>query len=332
MNPPQRYGKLDKPEEQSHIEVVEGPVTVFRAAHNLFTHQINLKNMNESWVYDNDACDEVHAYAGEILKPRAKMFSKVSNSDLEKICSIAGKSEFSGIFLSALLNETELPCLYGVFKYKVLGHNLAPGKILVALPDSKVKYLGTRSEGTLLNYGKSGYICYEQKSGICLNFGKTDNLCKNASGDMPIGAHFGDTDKNSKDFAAGAYGIFVNYSPWLGDVSKYCTGGLHINFKSAKSFACQTDDGIRVNSGYAEFLGKTAINFGTVAKHSHTNPEVKNIDAVKNAVKEFGEKFKALSQFKGMTKDNMPNLVSFDWKGFKEDVLSKSKELEAVLK
>ena len=241
------YGRLEKTEEQQPIKVVANPVEVALSAHKLWlpvSEQFR-KGARDYLPYVNIVYDE----AARLLKPYAKAFGKLDDGQLEAILSgvETEKDDWNGLFLSALLNETALQMLSGKFECNEMGYKLAAGKLLIVQPDSKIKFLGTRAAGMIVNYGSALYIGYSAVGGVQINcYARPE-------------------------------------SRLVGGMAADAQGGVHITYGSNLYLGHRSTGGLLLNCGEIDYIGKLAANvvfgnFGTVTNFGSDDGFRVNLD------------------------------------------------------
>ena len=216
-----RYGHIGKPEESSHIEVVEDPVQAAISGFKIWSVMAVSEENNigvAATAIDRTVFDRLYDEACRILAPRAPLFRELNSNQLEQITAFMPESKQSvfhhgnsGLYLSALLNVTELPSMEGVFKQPLLGYRLASGKKLVCEKGSNVYALGLIAEGDLINKGVCEYMfAFCARSGVQINYG-------NVSEDMGEYAINGvriNLGKVGRKFGEGRGGADLNYGEY----------------------------------------------------------------------------------------------------------------------
>jgi len=187
-----RYGPLEKPEQQKHIEVFDNPLQIVRGTYKMFSTAANSRDF-KFWEespyfsrplsdrnYDITLAENLYNEAINIINPHTSAFRNLKQVDLEAIIDEVKPedTDASGIYLSALLNTTDIEELDGVFQHKIFGYKLAQGKTLIIRPGSVIGELGRNMQGVLINYGDIDYFNLddEDTKGIQLNFGRIDSL------------------------------------------------------------------------------------------------------------------------------------------------------------
>ena len=173
------YGILEKPEERTPIKVAANPVRTALAAHALWL-PLAYNRFRETDHMDPFVQPKIKEYlyreAASLLSPHAKHFGRMSSDDLELIMlnidhGAPAYKDRNGYFLSALLNETDLPVMSGRFNYHEIGYKLAPGKLLIVQPGSRLRVIGFRAAGAVVNYGTTVNLALKAQGGVQINCG-----------------------------------------------------------------------------------------------------------------------------------------------------------------
>jgi len=217
----QHYGEIDKPEEIKKVEINQDPVQIIRSTYKLWLpeakiskHYKNPLDFSETRTFfrDNLYCypevaDELYGWAARLLKPHANAFKDLEPKQLETILSTVNEKDTraSGLFLSAMLNETDMLEMSGIFQRYFLGYRLEPGKTLTPEKGSEIVFLGNYSKGTIFNYGESVQMAHDAQGGVQINFGNIERLGDNSESKV------------------------VNYG-FATHMSELAKGGIHLNF------------------------------------------------------------------------------------------------------
>jgi hypothetical protein len=282
MDPDGRYGRLERPEHKAHIEVVEDPVRAACAAYTIWQGGIKDDDRflpashNCSHIFDKAGTEQLYREAARLLAPRAELFTHVHRKDLETILAHVAvrpqddKPGESGVFLSALLNVTGLPALEGIFRSRILGYRLAPGKRLVVQRGSHICDLGRFAEGELLNHGKAYALAWNARGGVQANYGTASYLAYYARGGAQLNYRCntslmagvgvtGGIQANFKEvqqsFAAGASGIQLNYGKVRLGMAPGARAGVQANLGHAGSMGFHASGGLQVQWGTLDDAG-----------------------------------------------------------------------------
>ncbi len=231
-----RYGNLPVPEEKTRLAVIENPVDVANAAFHLWKQTADAYPVN----YKDWQLDSIYDEAVSCLSPHAEAFKDVKDGELEAIISETIPHKHSGLFLSALLNSTDLQMLNCMFPVKnfYLGYKLAPGKFLVAEKGSECIMLGYRAAGGVLaNLGTAYSFAQLASGGTQVNYATAEDMAIGVTGGNQINFEnviaVGSDVGIVRAFAEEASGGFqANYYGIMGDFAWNATGGLHIAYGS----------------------------------------------------------------------------------------------------
>ena len=353
--PSKRYGKLDKPEEQSHIEVVEDPVTVFRAAHNLWSQEANRSGFafERREGYDSDLAKSLYDGAVKCLEKRSGAIKKITHDGIEKIVNEIPKDKLhSGLFVSALFNASSLSEITGVFNYEILGYRLAKGKKLVAKSGSKILELGRESEGDIVNegrvsslapyasanvvvnLGKAKWFGYCAKNGLYVNLGDTGSFGSKVEDGVYVNLCrvLSSAGKRKGFFGTGAVGgLLIN----AGDAHRMSYGGrpwtkpdsIQVNLGNVDCMAWYTNYGLHVNVGKIEHWCALASKARGTAhvkldKVSYRQGESKPHMGFENIIK----RAKSLEWIRDLrnkpSQEAVEALVRYDWNYFRSMMLT----------
>jgi len=213
-----RYN-LDRPEEQKKVEVNESVIDIVKSTYDIWLQyhrrSLSIDTLRSSLLaFDKAHGEQLYEEAVALLSPHSKEFTNVGQRDLEIILSTVKDSdtEVSGLYLSAMLNSTDLEELDGVFNFTFLGYKLAADKKLIVREGSNVLYLGTLSQGLLINYGNAEHIALHAIGGLHVNFGKVYSMASGATGGVQVNLgkanHLGEGAKG---------GVQLSYSTNLQD-------------------------------------------------------------------------------------------------------------------
>ncbi len=232
------YGDFELPEEKSVIEVVEDPIKIIDACYERFVKLCEKirKQFQSEWILYQDGAH----FAEEAYNQMCKFFDEKQlkklninqNSALEFLRTKAMPQDHSGIFLSALQNNSNLDKLIltdfprGCSSYpqhaatiEGIGYRLKESKILVLEQDISANYVGEHSEGIIINKGTVGWLGNSTKKGIIINKGNAE--CS-----------------------------FANY----------CKDGIQINEGSCQYMAVLAKDGIQINNGIVGINQRNSLN------------------------------------------------------------------------
>lgn len=226
--PPER--KPEKPSTSS----LENLLCVFRSMQDF---------KNESEPTDDNFARFERDYS-RIAEQIGNRASTITSTDYLFLVDTLPKSEFTGVFLSAVLNHSPIEYLEGIFNQEVFGYRLARGKTIVALEGSLVCHFGRATEGNIVNYGVSEFIADKAVSGVQINCGQTNYFANSAVG-----------------------GVQANYSVVKEDLGIAVKGGLQENFGTVDCIGCVATGGIQINHNEMREMycndGCTQINFGS---------------------------------------------------------------------
>lgn len=338
-----RYGTLGTPDERTHIEVVEDPVRIVRSAYAAWlglTRQSCLHDMEGLPTlsdYPPEISAGLHEEAVRLLAPSAKAFKAVTREEQDAILATVTpeSSDASGLFLSALLNATELPVLDGTFRHKALGYRLAPGKTLIVRHSSVINDLGPYAQGAIINYGQVRYgMAREALGGLQVNRGIVyQGQANKASG----GLHINSGECNDSFAWWNAGGVHLNYGYAEAFANDAC-GGVHINHGTSKSWmARDAEGGVQANHGQtadiASFVkGGVQVNPGRAdrdfcrkyddGKYARAMTLLYHIDRKLDPVRAFADL---------KPEDAYVHVQAHDWSRLEREVLAVGKEIEHVL-
>jgi hypothetical protein len=348
MASPSRYGPLAKPEESIHVEVKENPVravlSAYRAWRGMFTPFI----IRPFHTYSPAAAEQRYQAAVTLLQPHAREAGTATPAELTVLAN-AIRDPDAGLFLSALLNETSIPSLEGVFAYHILGYRLAPGKKIAAHKGSRITCLGRHARGDITNHGYAKDMAYLAAGGIHSNHSETVELGRDASAGLfinhgRIGSYLG---------RSASRGTFVNYASKrnAGSAAWYASGGVFLNYGTLESFATGASDGVSANFGTASSLamdsrGGVQANLGTLTDDMawgsyrqgvqlgvgspHWPPQARNHPPLKRRLATLERLIRRAEHF-GQCKDKpdeaIAALQAFDWKDYESGILALGKDI-----
>ncbi len=224
----------DRQPEISRASSLENLLCIFRAMQ-------DFKNETEPTNDTYARIERDYALIAEQIGNRA---STINSTDYLSLIDKLPKSEFAGIFLSAVLNHSPIEYIEGIFNQEVFGYRLAEGKTIVALEGSLVNHFGRATEGNIVNYGVSEFIADKAVSGVQINCGESNFLANDAVG-----------------------GVQANYSVVKEDLGIAVKGGLQENFGTVNCIGCVATGGIQINHNKMREMycndGCTQINFGS---------------------------------------------------------------------
>jgi hypothetical protein len=235
------YGPLPKPEGQTRIEVAEQPVQAARACFNAWDAIAWRSGFGKVLFefHEPRLFDTLYDAAAAHVKPHAKAFKRLRPGELEEIIAMTDTpywqgrhSRPAGFFLSALLNETDLPELVGTFGplpfrgvyYDVLGWRLAPGKRLGVQGDSHIKCLGRHAQGLLVNYGHAQDFAWDACGGVQANYGSGGNFADGARAGVQL--NYGSAYAMA-DGAVGGIQVDIGV-PRVNQVARPASGGIQV--------------------------------------------------------------------------------------------------------
>ncbi len=252
-----RYGEMPLPEEKTQIRLVENPVEVAKAAYSLLLPVAERCEFNAAYFYTKAMADVVYDEAVRLLQPHAKAFGSVNSGELEEIIAATIHDEASGLFLSALLNKTDLPMLHGVFPaysrgngLSLFGYKLAPNKVLVVGEGSSCKSVGdSAAGGVIVFHGMADYLGREAAGGFIANFGAAREMATHAGG-RSIQVNFAKMDGSVVD-----YGVLFShpyFNPQNMLFAQGVSGGFYANLGITNYFGLGASGGLLLNCGQVE--------------------------------------------------------------------------------
>jgi len=258
-----RYGPLDRPEQQKHIELTENPLGIVIGTYNLWLQIAQRIDQVKGRGYSPVS---LYQEAVNLLQPYAKKFANVKPDGLDSILSQIKDedTEASGLYLSALLNATDLPELEGIFNHKTLGYKLAPGKTLIVREGSQIDVLGFLGQGTLINFGEASLMAGMADGGIQANYGLVRLMFASMT-QSGVYINFGNFDDSSRKRKP-------SYAGGMGDTAS----GVQLNYGYGKRFAVSAFKGVQINFGDVESMshgayGALQINYGNVRGMMNNN-------------------------------------------------------------
>jgi len=333
----QRYEGLGRPEERRNIDLTNDPTQII-----LNTYQLWLPIFDRSGMTHIDPVGRESAYqeAALLLKPHAKAFENVDSKDLDNVVSEIIKYRYGrgvGLFLSAMLNATELKDLESNYGYSMnfLGYKLSSEKRLVVNDSYQNGELGYNAQGgEIINYSGVWDIATNAEAGIQLNFGVANSMSNNVSGGIQLNFNilhsFGQKVEE---------GIQVNYGT-VNMMASEVIGGLQVNLGHVRNnMAFCSEGGLQVNLGSTTFgIGWNAIGgfqvdledlkYKSIMDRNHTVT-----DDAKPLLKSLEAKLKEIEHLKELSQDEaLKSIRSYDWKEFEEEVLSLKVQIEEALR
>lgn len=309
-----RYGTFAPPEQKTHAEVVESPVESARSIYLAWqpeARHIRYVELQQTIVGPNiperlyaSAVPRVQQDAGALGRMRPE---ELKGLELLLTTLQQGPPDCTfdpvGIFVSALLNETALPSLDGVFQRDVLGYRLGPKKTLTVRAGSRVRGLGMHAQGTLLNYGHAYHFASNAAGGIQVNYGNIKgSIAECASG-----------------------GVQLNYGR-AASIAHWAKGGVQCNDGTTKELAVDLlGGGVQVNYGNAKKIGAFARDSVQYDAITGTFPGcLRHLDTAKMQVpmKRLLKRLDITKQLKQYVKDPDGALAcirSQDWHALEQD-------------
>lgn len=183
------YGSFEEPEEKTEIEIIENPLEVIKSTYLIFKKIakkiIDEKARNERLCYREDWCSSYNNYGSnsntyeQLYSEAAKIIKeiKIRNEKItgelipETIKKEAQKYDGTGLFLSVILNETEIEQMT-VEEFPDLdniGYKIKKEKTLILGPKTNSNIIGMLGEGNVINYGNLHKYAYCMKDGIQIN-------------------------------------------------------------------------------------------------------------------------------------------------------------------
>lgn len=173
--------KKQESEIKSDIEITKNnyPVSIAIAAYKDWIPLVKKSGFkiwmdhHDRLMYDSHIADYLYNEAIKILEPEANKFKNIDQKELYEILTDiqSNNTDASGLYLSAILNATELQEVDGTFNHGILGYRLALGKRLIVRKGSVIPILGDFCRGDIINFG-SAYDSMATEGGIQINFGK----------------------------------------------------------------------------------------------------------------------------------------------------------------
>lgn len=345
------YEGLERPENLTNIKVFDNPVDAAISAYKIWLPITKIKS-GDLHIYV--ISEQLYNEAVPLIEPHKKLFSNIKADQLETILKNIKPEDTnaSGLFVSAMLNETDLKELDGVFNHEILGYRLAPEKTLIVREGSYVSELGLRMQGTLINYGEAETMGTGAENGIQVNYGLVRH-------------HFGLITKG---------GVQINFGNFRANMAIESVGGVQLNYDEGSIFAVYSRDGMQINFGEvdsmsegvvggmqinynkvihqmsSEVKGGIQINMGEVKEIYSSDESIQhNLGTVLNdftapnkssmkkdhpLFKELEEKLNEIDYIKQLNGNNeaIKAIKGHNWKKFEDDVLGLKKEIENVLK
>lgn len=217
------YGEFEAPEEKTEIEVVEDPVRAVLSCYDFFKQ--STKDFANKNKYDYTSVPLIYDSAVKIFDGKEKLSpSPIQMMEIfDEMSSSEKKYDYTGLFLSALLNKTALDVLIIIHPFhelEFIGHLLALDKTLFLGPnisENPIQQIGFKCKGNVIN---------------------------NCHGVV--------------DFATGAKnGVQINYTYALKRFAEEVEGGIQINLASNDNceFASKAKSGIQINRSSFGFFG-----------------------------------------------------------------------------
>jgi len=339
------YGSLNKPEIQRQIEIIENPLEVVHVTYQLWLPIVRGSGSINKFIdpnsfdgkYELNECENLYQEAVKLLSPYAEVFRNVKQRDLDNILAEVKDSESSasGLYLSALLNVTNLQQLDSRFNHEILGYRLAPGKTLILREWSKVCELGRNAQGNIVNFGATDYMAQNVEKGIQINYGSVSKVMGFQSGG---GIQINYNLVNDLAFSAGN-GIQIN----VGKVEMMANGvygGVQINTGNVgNSMAVYPQDKcVQVNWGKINaVMGSNEINlqqfnFGeaNIDETISYNDSRKKVNPLLGLLE---TKIREIELFKDLKDDEAIDTINgYDWVTFEKEVLSLKEQIEEALR
>jgi len=258
----QRYDGLDKPEVQNKIDVINDPFEIIKATYSVWK-PVAIKYQDTYSFLEHDLSDQVYEEAAKLLVPHAKAFAGIKQDDLQKIYSYINSNDLiaNGLYLSALLNVTEMDEMKGIFQLNFLGYKLSKDKKLIVEKGSDIIELGPYSEGDIINHGTSEMMAFSAQGGKQINFGNINDFSSFSIDGIQI--NFG----KCRNMAGVVYrGNQFNFGE-AGIMALNSCGGLQVNYDIIEqNMAEYARNGIQVNLGHIKSIARLEFGMSTGAK------------------------------------------------------------------
>jgi len=171
-----RYGHLDKPESSKPVEVISNPLEAIVSSYQLWLPIAKRSNFTfgVNMPYNEGLADNLYMEACKLLIPHAGAFQNVKPAQINKILSTIKPIDTNafGLYLSALLNATDLEQFNCYSNQRILGYKLDAGKKLVVGRRPKIEDLGRYGKGEIINNGKIHKMAFFQNQACKLIMGK----------------------------------------------------------------------------------------------------------------------------------------------------------------
>ncbi len=289
-----------RPETKARIEVVSNPVSIAATTYKAWldnTRDIydvfEERPANNRKNHDQDKCDVLYGKAEKMLREASRLSGMNSEqfARAEKLIvphrkdyiTDGGYFDFhgkAGLFLSALINASNLNRLSGLFNHTILGYRLAEGKTLIAEQGSDVTCLAPYARGTIVNMGSAITMAEESEDatvmnfdpegredgtnvndmsprssgGVHVNFGKILSVGEEAEGSVIINfwdaGSLGPNSRNS---------VVLNIQQ-TGDIAHNANGGVHVNLLYAGQIGEKSEGSVLANYGFPCSVADEAVD------------------------------------------------------------------------
>lgn len=324
-----RYGRLDRPEQKVYMDAEEDPVQAALSGYRLWLEiaarsGFRVYRPQGLFFYNYKIADHLYEEAKSLVRSKLAAFKGIEKSDMQKIVSgiETDDSNASGIYLSALLNETDIGEMASVLKHTIAGYRLGKERTLIALQGSDVADLGTHADGNIVNYGRVVNMSSDISSGVHLNFGYARFMARYALG-----------------------GVLMNFGE-VRSIPHWVNGGISLNFGEAHEINHPLQGGVQMNFGQCDRFSVSSIvfdhpgillNFGIMREPHQFLDHIqrskhyeKGIEEIRGQMREKAENFKSLDALKDFPEAAGRLLKTYGWKSFEEEMVRLGKELEEL--
>ncbi len=288
------YGEFDLPEEKSAIEVVEDPVKSVLSCYDFFI-KTSVFAENRGRYRDTSILPQIYDKVADVFKGKESL--KWDSVQLEcLIKNLAEKMKKSGdevvdgLFLSALLNQTNIKTLYinESVNFRYMGYELKKDKTLAVGSKVSAFYLGCLGKGNTINLSNLYIQGVQTSGGIHINKGKISGLQ-----------------------GAGGAGIFINRGYAFSQGLNYLNDNIFINDEHTTEQGNYDLKGLFINLKNLEQFDKKAVidlsSATTCVLRQELQQKLYELDF--------------LDRLEDMNYEQAFNAVdSFDWNKFEDDI------------
>lgn len=259
------YGKFDRPEQRkgggAGYTDVNSLVSALYSQWYALAYNIPSETENAS--------EQLHNEAQLLIEPHKELLSTLKDGDLEKMLArfkptarhaydverknayyatgklVGLEYDLSGVFVTALFNNSGQNTLSANFYNNGIGHRLAQGKRLVVRKDSKVEDIGILAKGEIFNSAKCDDIASQCDGALVVNFGELIRMGNLASSGTFV--NFGNIAN------LGSFAIDGNYFNFgrSGNIGYGASNGLFVNVGETNASALESRGGVHLHLGTA---------------------------------------------------------------------------------